>query len=49
MDTDDVELLDLNALGGTDLATVNDLAATDVVWWTSISAWPPPATALSTR
>jgi Ca2+-binding RTX toxin-like protein len=31
MDTDDVELLDLNALGSTDTATVNDLAATDVV------------------
>ena len=30
MDTDDVEMLDLNALGGTDTATVNDLAATDV-------------------
>ena len=30
MDTDDVEDLDLNALGGTDTVTVNDLAATDV-------------------
>jgi Ca2+-binding RTX toxin-like protein len=30
MDTDDVEVLTLNALGGTDTATVNDLAATDV-------------------
>ena len=31
MDTDDVEVLMLNALGGTDTVTVNDLAATDVV------------------
>ena len=30
MDTDDVEILTLNALGGTDTVTVNDLAATDV-------------------
>ncbi len=30
MDTDDVELLDLNALGSTDTVTINDLAATDV-------------------
>jgi Ca2+-binding RTX toxin-like protein len=30
MDTDDVETLTLNALGGTDSVTVNDLAATDV-------------------
>jgi Ca2+-binding RTX toxin-like protein len=34
MDTDDVELLIVNALGGTDTATVNDLAATDI---TSVS------------
>ena len=31
MDTDDVELVDLNALGGSDTVTVNDLAGTDVV------------------
>ncbi len=30
MDTDDVEVLTLNALGGTDTVTINDLAATDV-------------------
>jgi Ca2+-binding RTX toxin-like protein len=30
MDVDDVELVDLAALGGTDTVTVNDLAATDV-------------------
>jgi Ca2+-binding RTX toxin-like protein len=30
MDLDDVELVDLAALGGTDTVTVNDLAATDV-------------------
>jgi Ca2+-binding RTX toxin-like protein len=30
MDCDDVEVLSLNALGGIDTATVNDLAATDV-------------------
>ncbi|MEX0784299.1 MAG: calcium-binding protein [Dehalococcoidia bacterium] len=30
MDTDDVEIVDLNALGGVDSVTVNDLAATDV-------------------
>ena len=30
MDTDDVEILTLNALGGTDTVTINDLAATDV-------------------
>jgi Ca2+-binding RTX toxin-like protein len=30
MDTDDVEILTLNALGGTDTITVNDLAATDI-------------------
>jgi Ca2+-binding RTX toxin-like protein len=31
MDTDDVEIVDLNALGGTDTLTVNDLTGTDVV------------------
>ena len=31
MDTDDVELVDLNALGGSDTITVNDLSGTDVV------------------
>jgi Ca2+-binding RTX toxin-like protein len=31
MDLDDVEVIDLNALGGTDLVTVNDLSGTDVV------------------
>jgi hypothetical protein len=31
MDTDDVERVDVNALGGADLVTVNDLAGTDVV------------------
>jgi Ca2+-binding RTX toxin-like protein len=30
MDTDDVEILSVNALGGTDTVTVNDLAATDI-------------------
>jgi Ca2+-binding RTX toxin-like protein len=30
MDTDDVEVLTVNALGGTDTVTVNDLAATDI-------------------
>lgn len=30
MDLDDVETIDLNALGGTDLLTVNDLTGTDV-------------------
>ena len=30
MDTDDVEVLTLNALGSIDTITVNDLAATDV-------------------
>jgi Ca2+-binding RTX toxin-like protein len=30
MDTDDVEAVDLNALGGTDTITVNDLSGTDV-------------------
>ena len=30
MDTDDVEVVQLNALGGADTVTVNDLAATDV-------------------
>jgi Ca2+-binding RTX toxin-like protein len=30
MDTDDVEILTLNALGGTDTITLNDLAATEV-------------------
>ena len=31
MDTDDVEHVDLNALGGSDTITVNDLSGTDVV------------------
>ncbi len=31
MDLDDVETIDLNALGGTDTITVNDLSGTDVV------------------
>jgi Ca2+-binding RTX toxin-like protein len=31
MDLDDVEVIDLNALGGTDTLTVNDLSGTDVV------------------
>jgi Ca2+-binding RTX toxin-like protein len=31
MDTDGVELVDFNALGGADLVTVNDLSGTDVV------------------
>ncbi len=31
MDTDDVEVVDLNALGGADTVTVNDLSGTDVV------------------
>jgi Ca2+-binding RTX toxin-like protein len=31
MDADDVEVLTLNALGGTDTTTVNNLSATDVV------------------
>ncbi len=31
MDTDDVEIVDLNALGGADTFTVNDLTGTDVV------------------
>jgi Ca2+-binding RTX toxin-like protein len=31
MDLNDVERIDLNALGGTDTVTVNDLSATDVV------------------
>jgi Ca2+-binding RTX toxin-like protein len=30
MDTDDLEVVDLNALGGTDTVTVNDLSGTDV-------------------
>jgi RTX calcium-binding nonapeptide repeat (4 copies) len=30
MDTDDVEVLTVNALGGTDTVTVNDLASTDI-------------------
>ena len=30
MDTDDVEILTLNALGGTDTITINDLTATDI-------------------
>jgi RTX calcium-binding nonapeptide repeat (4 copies) len=30
MDTDEVEILTVNALGGTDTVTVNDLAATDI-------------------
>ena len=30
MDTDDVELVEFNALGGADVVTVNDLSATDV-------------------
>ena len=30
MDNDDVEILTVNALGGTDTVTVNDLAATDI-------------------
>jgi Ca2+-binding RTX toxin-like protein len=30
MDTDDVEVVDLNTLGGTDTVTVNDLSGTDV-------------------
>ncbi len=31
MDTDDVEVVDLNALGGSDTITVNDLSGTDVL------------------
>jgi Ca2+-binding RTX toxin-like protein len=31
MDLDDVEIVDLNALGGSDTVTVNDLSGTDVV------------------
>ena len=31
MDTNDVEVVDLQALGGTDILTVNDLTGTDVV------------------
>jgi Ca2+-binding RTX toxin-like protein len=31
MDLDDVEQIDLNALGGTDTATVNDMSGTDLV------------------
>jgi Ca2+-binding RTX toxin-like protein len=31
MDTDDVEIVDLNVLGGTDTTIVNDLSGTDVV------------------
>jgi Ca2+-binding RTX toxin-like protein len=31
MDTDDVEVVDLNMLGGSDTLTVNDLSSTDVV------------------
>jgi Ca2+-binding RTX toxin-like protein len=31
MDLDDVERIDLNALGGTDTTTINDLSGTDVV------------------
>ena len=31
MDTDDIEVVDLNALNGSDTVTVNDLAGTDVV------------------
>ena len=31
MDTNDVESLDLNALGGTDTVTINDLSGTDLV------------------
>ena len=31
MDTDDVERIDLNTLGGTDTTTVNDLSGTDLV------------------
>jgi len=30
MDLDDIEILDLNALGGADLLTINDLAGTDL-------------------
>ena len=30
MDTDGVELVDFNALGGADVVTVNDLSGTDV-------------------
>jgi Ca2+-binding RTX toxin-like protein len=31
MDLDDVEVIDLNALGGTDTTTINDLSGTDMV------------------
>ena len=31
MDLNDVERIDLNALGGTDTTTVNDLSGTDLV------------------
>src|SRR6185436_12264176 len=31
MDTDDVEIVDFNALGGLDTVTVNDLTGTDVI------------------
>ena len=49
MDIDDVETLALNALGGADSVTVNDLAGTDVTSSTSTSASRRPATALPTR
>ena len=50
MDTDDVEILNVNPLGSTDTVTINDLAATDVAERrTSTSASPRPATARSTR
>ena len=53
MDLDDVEAIDLNALGGTDTITVNDLSGTDLVrnqrqpGWLGRSAGRP-ATARST-
>ena len=42
MDLNDVEAIDLNALGGTDTTTVNDLSAAPTSS-RSISTWPAPS------
>ena len=52
MDTNDVETVDFNALGGADTVTVNDLTGTDVKTVNAdLAAAPaaPPATARPTR
>ena len=43
MDTDGVEPVDFNALGGADTVTVNDLTGTDVK--TVNADWPAPSAA----